>query len=153
MHLFPNTFTQSANSLSHTSSSQLLIGNDRRIAASLLPLPCGFTLLIPEGPRVLHSWHSDLSPSSVTYYRRLLSPRSFHSKRGPRQPVRGEEDETRLTRKNSRKNIGITLNFNNEVENNVSLWWARELVRRATLFFCLYHNRKTNTKIEKVATL
>lgn len=57
-------------------------------AALLPPPPCGFTLLIPEGPCVLHSWHSDLSPSSVTYYRRLLPPHSLHSARAPRQRVR-----------------------------------------------------------------
>lgn len=88
------------------------------------PLPplCGFTLLIPEGPRVLHSMHSDLSASSVTYYRRLLSPQSFHSKRGPRQPVRGHEDETRLTRQKPLEIVEILHILNYEVDNTTRLY-------------------------------
>lgn len=84
----------------------------RQSALQQLPpsLPCGFTLLIPEGPCVLHSWHSDLSPSSVTYYRRLLPPQSFHSERAPRQLVRlGDEHETRLTRTHGNRGNTLTI--------------------------------------------
>lgn len=76
----------------------------KRIAASRLPSSrVVFTLLIPEGPRVLHSWHSDLSPSSVTYYRRLLTLHNQFTAREERgSPSGGEkkEDETRLSLKN-----------------------------------------------------
>lgn len=57
--------------------------------------PCGFTLLIPEGPRVLHSSHSDLGPSSVTYY--LRPPLLLHQSTQRALPVRGEDEETRFT--------------------------------------------------------
>lgn len=88
-----------------------VLGGDGRVhCSSSPPLPCGFTLLIPEGPCVLHSWHSDLSPSSVTYYRRLLPPQSFHSERAPRQLVRlGHEHETRLTRTHGNRGNTLTI--------------------------------------------
>ena len=82
----------------------LLIVNDRThcsLLLLLLLLSCGFTPLIPEGPRVWHSSHSDLSPSSVTYYRRLLSLHNHFTARHRERETWGEEDETRLTPTNS----------------------------------------------------
>lgn len=109
--------------LSYTSLPFLVCNNKAHCS---FPPPSSrvvFTLLIPEGPRVLHSWHSDLSPSSVTYYRRLLSPQSFHSKRGSRQHVQGGKWDTFNLKKKADANSGtiftsksrITLGYDESV--------------------------------------
>lgn len=109
------------------------------------PPQCAFTLLIPEGPRVWHSRHSDLSPSSVTYYRRLVSPQSFHSNRGSRQPVRVTR-EMRLIwlglDKKKKKRGSTSKVVTNEVDNRDCLWWERELVRRSSVFSLLAQKKK-----------
>lgn len=125
-----------------------LLFNPWLVMRKQLPsLPPAFTLLIPGGRRASHSWHADLGPSSVTYYRRLLCPQSFPSESGARQPVPGQDDETRLTRTNTKTRVGFTGNFyfEDRVVGTMSAWAGKRSVFSFSLPRCA-NRRETRRK-------